>query len=263
MKNAASRQLYKKESVQDIENGLSLWQGVVETYDPIVAKLLPTKAFSLAFYHRQAEADKSLFSSSSLLGSLQNQTVNSLSKFGTCVSFLEWQPVEKAADETDDGNKPEESCASTPSYKQVVKREHGFVEGEILGVVPLLAMEKSASKDASSCLPLSSLSPNQKVVLCPLGSIYEHNSDRNVANAELVWNNSTMAKIPLGVKSLLTQAAAAPTLSLVEEENQMEILLKKFPLSFSWHVVALKDIGQNETVVIYQPDENAPFLGGL
>ena len=221
------KDLYKKESAKDIENGLELWQSVVEAHDPIVAKLLPTKAFQLAFYHRRAEADKSLFSSSSRLGSLQNQTVKTLPRTGACASFFEWQPVQKASEETE----PEESCATTPSYKQVVKREHGFVEGEILGIIPLLAMEEIPSKDTSSCLPLSSLSPNQKVVMCPLGNIYEHNPDRNVANAEFVWRNSTMTNLPLGVQALLTQSASTSMLSLVEEEKQREILLKVRNLS--------------------------------
>ena len=223
-KKRPSQQLYKPESAKDIETGLTLWQSAVEIYDPLVAKLLPTKVGTLAMYHQRAIEDKSLFSSSSLLGSLQNRTVRSLANSATCVSSLEWHPVS----ETKDVSESQESCSSTSYYRQVVTREHGFSKGEIVGVVPLLAMQSSRLQITTSCLPLSSSSPSQEVVFCPLGgSIHQHSRDLDYANVEYRWSNYALSAIPLEVKSLFfTKSALESSLTLEEDVRQKEILLK-------------------------------------
>jgi len=244
-KKLNQKQLYKKESTGDIEKGLRLWKSAVQTYDPIVAKLLPTRARALAVYHQKSVEDRSLFSSSSLLGSLKNQTLRSLYKSATCVSFLEWQPVH----DTEDTSNAEESCDSESRYNQIVTREHGFAKGDTVGIVPLLAMQQIGGKE---CIPLPSSSASEEVVLCPLDGIHERTSDITLANVEYRWNDSTMNDIPSGVKSLLSKAEPSFLLSIEEQQRQKEILLKEFPLSMSWDIVALRDIQQNETVVLYQ-----------
>ena len=213
------KQLYKKESTGDIEKGLRLWKSAVQTYDPMVAKLLPTRARVLAMYHQKAVQDRSLFSSSSLLGSLKNQTLRSLYKSATCVSFLEWQPVP----DTKDSSNAKESCDSESRYNQIVTREHGFAKGDIVGVVPLLAIQQTGGEE---CIPLPSSSASEEMLLCPLGGIYEHTSDVTLANVEYQWNDSTMSEIPSGVKSLLSKTEPSFLLSIEEQQRQKEILLK-------------------------------------
>jgi hypothetical protein len=255
-KASSQQQLYKTESARDIETGLTLWQRAVEKYDPLVAKLLPTKVRTLAMYHQRAALDELLFSSSSLLGSLRNQTVRSLAKDAWCVSSLEWQQqiAAKAESKDDDPNTTTEaskatttspeasknqaaSCAASGShYHQVVTRMRGFAKGEIIGVLPLSILqqpshdaqqEPSALSKAGNrtCLPIpsSSASPmTMAMTICPLGGIHERTRDPGLANVEYRWSkNSTID----GIETL-----------------------QKHPLSLSWDIVALRDLQQNETV---------------
>eukprot|EP00531_Pseudo-nitzschia_arenysensis_P002208 CAMPEP_0116154210 /NCGR_PEP_ID=MMETSP0329-20121206/21658_1 /TAXON_ID=697910 /ORGANISM="Pseudo-nitzschia arenysensis, Strain B593" /LENGTH=548 /DNA_ID=CAMNT_0003651173 /DNA_START=25 /DNA_END=1671 /DNA_ORIENTATION=- len=239
-KEGAPEKLYKKEAAKDIEKGLRLWQSAVQSYDPQVAKLLPTKAAALAKYHRKTVEDRSLFSSSSSLLSLNNQTIRSLSKSATCVSNLEWQPVT----ETKDPSNAEESCSSEYRFNQVVTRERGFAKGEILGVVPLLATQQIGGEE---CILAS-----KDVALCPLGGIQEQSSDATLANVRYRWSNST-------VKSLFSGEDSFLSFSSEEQQRHKEILLKESPLSISWDIVALRDIEHNEPVILYGSCNNLPL----
>jgi hypothetical protein len=209
--------LFKPESAVDINKGLTLWKRTLEKFDPLVAKLLPTKAETLAQYHRKARKDESLFSSSSLFGSLQNQTINSLSKSAICVSSFEWQLTQPPAAIVEDGTPQtcgsDESCASDATYRQIVTRKNGFSKGEIVGVIPLLVMPQSHPIESSAaCLvPVS-----KDKVLCPLGGIQERTSDASLANVVYKYSDSR-----------------------TEE---------KYPLSMTLDIVALRDLQQNETV---------------
>jgi hypothetical protein len=158
-----------------------------------------------------------LFSSSSLFGSLQNQTINSLSKSAMCVSSFEWQLTQPPAAIVEDGTpqtcESEESCASDATYRQIVTRKNGFSKGEIVGVIPLLVMPQSHPIESSAaCLvPVS-----KDKVLCPLGGIQERTSDASLANVVYKYSDSR-----------------------TEE---------KYPLSMTLDIVALRDLQQNETV---------------
>ncbi len=205
-RKGAPQKLYKKEAVKDIEKGLRLWQSAVRSYDPIVAKLLPTRAWALALYHQNTVEDKSLFSSSSSLLALKNQTLRSLSKSASCVSHLELQ----AARDTKDTSNAEESCPTESRYKQVAIRRRGFAKGEIVGVVPLLATQHIGGEDC--------ISASQEVALCPLGGIQEHSSDATLANVEYRWSNGT-------IKSLLTEDESFLSLSSEEQQREKETLI--------------------------------------
>lgn len=273
--------LYRPESTKDIETGLKLWKQAIETYDPMVARLLPTKVRTLAMYHERAVKDESLFSSSSLLVSLQNQTVRSLAKTATCVSSLEWQlvahtpttgeadsedePGIEAQKQTTESPQTQESCAaSKSSHHQVVTRKRGFSKGETIGVVPLLVLEQAQALSMTSTgtyLPIgSSSSTKLKLTICPVGGIYESTRDLRLANAEYRWSSSMTNDIPAGIKSLIGNPAPTSPLSTQEEQQQKAILLKEYPLSMSWDIVTLRDLQQNETVVLYQPDDSVAFV---
>ena len=264
-KASSQQQLYKVESTREIETGLSLWQRAVDKYDPLVAKLLPTKVKALVMYHQKAVLDETLFSSSSMLGSLRNQTVRSLAKDARCVSSLEWQqqPTAAHAESKDDGSnfitesskatatttttapdaseseQQAASCASSGShYHQIVTKKRGFAKGEVVGVLPLLVLQQPSydaqqepsalSKDGTgTCLPISSSSASpMAMIICPLGGIYEQANDLGLANVEYRWSkNSIIDGIPPGTETL-----------------------QKHSISLSWDIVALRDLQQNETV---------------
>ena len=241
-KNSAAQQPYKSESTKDIENGLKIWQRSVERYDPLVAKLLPTKAKMLAIYHQKASEDKTLRFSSSSLISLQNKTLNSLDNNAQCVSSLEWQlvsseqQIDEIANEHCSMTKPstescnptehQRSCDSRSSYQQVVMRHNGFSKGDVVSNVPLLVMPQSYAQENPSALGICLSvypSPSLPLTICPLGGIYKVSQDPSSANVEYRWNNVTMEEIPSGVRSLVTKS---PKLSSEEEQLQKEILLK-------------------------------------
>jgi len=305
-KHKHNHPLYKPESAKDIDNGLQLLQKAISRYDPLVAGLLPTRAQALSMYrHRSTNNNESEFPySSSLLGSLNNQTVVSLAKNAQCMSTLQWQlstrkPQQVTVDIDDScsnsqgiehEHKHGQSCASSYSspstYHQIVSRKNGFARGDVVLVVPLLVKQDQQQKKQhqrpttaaaavkiketlnssesidDECLPLSkSSSPSLQLSICPLGGIEERTNDRSLANVEYRWSNSTLQSVPLEVLSWLMKSplSSPASLSLKNEEHQRELLLKKHPLSMSCHVVALRDLEQNEVIVVYQPD-NMPFV---
>ena len=237
-KSSASQQLYKPESAGDIENGLKLWQSAVAIHDPLVAKLLPTKVRSLAMYHRKAEEDESLISSSSSLGSLRNQTIWSLADTSSCVSAFEWQLVEPEDSPTTEEScqtptdlQNEKSCSSRSSYQQVVARKRGFAKGEVVRIVPLLVLPHSRPEEPTAvsmpingaCRTVKFSSSTLELISCPLGGIYERTNDPSIANVEYKWSNRTMDQISAKVKSPVTSSMS---LSAEEEQHLKDIFLE-------------------------------------
>ena len=156
--------LYKPESAKDIDNGLQLLQKAISRYDPLVARLLPTRVQVLSMYrHRSTNNGENEFPySSSLLGSLNNQTVVSLTNNAQCMSTLQWQlstsKPQQATVDTDascsnsQGIEHEHGqyCASSDSspsiYHQIVSRKKGFARGDVVLVVPLLVKQDQQQK---------------------------------------------------------------------------------------------------------------------
>jgi len=115
------------------------------------------------------------------------------------------------------------------------------------------------------CLTIKSSSSVLDLVSCPVGGIYERSNDLSSANVEYRWSDRTIDQIPLEVKTLV-KSSSSQSLSVEEEQNLKEIFLETFqknPLSMSWDIVALRDMHQNETMVLYQLDDVMEFVSSI
>ncbi|OEU20006.1 hypothetical protein FRACYDRAFT_236068 [Fragilariopsis cylindrus CCMP1102] len=168
------------------------------------------------------------------------------------------------------------SSSSSQPHQQIVSKANGFLHGDVLAIVPLLILQDATSSieekhddescSASSscttaivdtCIPLqeqysarTSLS-SSTLSLCPLFGIQEVTQDPKRANVKYMWSTTNDDSI-MGQKTLRSFLL----ISSEEEdhkERQLQLkgtLLKKYPLSMTWNLVALRDIQQNETVCI-------------
>jgi hypothetical protein len=212
----------QKRRLGGITEGLMMLRRGIFRYDALVATLLPRTADELLLYQTDT--------STSEVHSLENQTIATLASTARCMTNVEWKKLQQM---DDDHN------LSKSNLNYVLSKN--FVgKGDLIMPIPLLLQQPKLNgeedKSLMNAMTYSLSCFNLKnVALCPLTNPVMITNNLDIANAKYEWSTNSDQH-----KNLLD--------SILNSEAVEQSSLPLQPLSMSWDLVALRDIGQNETV---------------
>jgi hypothetical protein len=265
----------RKSRIPEINKGLKMVQRALFRYDATVARLLPSTVDDLLLY-----VDPTATSTSELI-SVKKRPLSSLVNTCRCFTNVQWRKSDSSLEDA------EQAMASTNNedtniggvYRPVLSRDY-VPKGDLVLPVPLLLYRMNDDEDivnigkyafnneesaqvcssnavttqketATSKLPFSISTlchrlknSNGEMLgfgLCPLSNIVPTTTNPKEANAKYQWSAKSDR-----YQKFLSELLLQPT-------KITQDVIHKYMLSMSWDIVALRDIHQNETILVQLP----------
>ncbi|KAG7358399.1 hypothetical protein IV203_014987 [Nitzschia inconspicua] len=264
----------RRARIPEITKGLKMVKRALFRYDGTVARLLPSTVDDLLLYQNKT--------STSELITVKKMPLQSLISVSRCLTNLEWRRAEPKGGDSEEANATS-SAEKDSSYRQILSKDY-VEKGDLIIPVPILlhpmengntnessdAEEEEEEEQAARVCRNSAISSNYDkgvmprylspyclslknthgaalgIGLCPLIGIVKMTTNAHKANAKFQWST----KSDQHRKLLAELLHSSPPTEIIFSDAQIQSNM----LAMSWDVVALRDINQNETVVVWTGD---------